>query len=268
MTQLASWVATALHFLLMPAAALLLAGLAAKLRARLLGTAGPAVLMPFRALAAAMAKRPVRPADLSPPQAAAPRAILAVTLAAAALVPSFTRDMASLDAGGPLVAVGLLILARLLHHLLANTANDGRALIAEPALLLAIFARDLPAADAAIPLALTAFALAALAMAEQTPPGTASGADHAALILAAALRHLVFLSLLADQLRPAFSPGPPGWLPGLLFWAGTVATCGLAIALARVALPPPRPARRREALAAGLLLALAATLIGLMEGAT
>ncbi len=268
MTLLLTWGAAILHVLLMVPAALLAEGLAATLRARLRGTRGPGLLMPFRALAAALARQILRGPDASLVTVIGPASVLAATMAAACLVPSFTRDSALSGAGDLLTVAGLLTFARLLALLLDGAAEDGGALLAEPAILLALFSHALPAA-AATPIALAALAIAGIALSAGPPvAGAVSGRDLAMLMLAAALRRLVFLSLIADLLRPPLPPGPDDWPLGFAIWLGTVLAITALSALAEAVLPARLPARRREALAAGLLLAVLATLVGLAEAAS
>lgn len=269
MTLLLAWGAAILHLLLMPPAALLAAGLAETLRARLTGTRGPSPLMPFRAIAAAIGRQRVRGTDASLVTVIGPALVLAATLAAAGLVPSFTRDSALAGIGDPLAIAGLLTLARLIGLLLDGRTEDHGALVAEPAVLLAVFIHMVPAAAAAAPLALAALAIGGLAMAAGPPAArAASGRDLAMLTLAAALRRLVFLSLIADLLRPELPDGPAFWLVGLGIWLLAVVGLTLACAVAEAVMPARLPARRRDALAAGLTLAVLATLIGLAEAAS
>jgi formate hydrogenlyase subunit 4 len=196
----------------------------------------------------------------------APPAALAATLAAACLLPSFTQDLLFPAAGDLLTVAGLLMLARLLAALAGGEAAPAALLPGEPALLLALFLRILPGTTAAAPLGLAALALAVGALlSSPSPAPAASGGDLALLELAGLLRRLVFFSLLAGQVLPALPSGPEWWLPGLALWLAAIALLAGGLAVAETLLPPWRPARRREALAAGLLLALLAALTGLAE---
>ena len=85
----------ALHAALVLAAAPLLAGLRALVRARLLGRAGPDVLQPCRDLARLLRKHPVLPDTTSWLFTAVPFVCLAVAVTAALLVPSFALGMAT-----------------------------------------------------------------------------------------------------------------------------------------------------------------------------
>ena len=64
-------------------------------------------------------------------------------------------------------------------------------------------------------------------------------------------------------------PGVPGgvewWAPGLLLWGAIVGMLAIGLAVAEVAWAPWRPARRREGVLAGLVLAGVAVLLGLAE---
>ncbi|MCX7383244.1 MAG: hypothetical protein NT133_17935 [Alphaproteobacteria bacterium] len=269
MTLLLAWGVAILQLLLLPPAALLAAGLAETLRARLLGMRGPGLLMPFRAIAAALGRQRVRGPDASLVSVIGPALVLTATLAAACLVPSFSRDSALAGIGDALTIAGLLTLARLIALLLDGAAADPAALFAEPAVLIAIFSGLVPGANAAAPIGLAALAIGALALV----PGprmarTASGRDLAMLTLAAALRRLVFLSLIADRLRPNLPEGAEYWAIGFALWVAMVVAITLVCTVAEAALPARLPARRREALAAGLALAALAVLVGLAEAAS
>ena len=265
MTLLQAWGATILHLLLLAPAALLVAGLGEVARARLRGMRGPGLLMPFRTIAACVGRQRVRGPETSLVTVIGPALVLTTTFAAAALVPVFSRETALAGIGDALTVAGLLTFGRLMAALLEG-GEDGTAVFAEPAVLLAIFVRMLPSASAAAPIGLAALVLGALALATgPLPARRASGSDLAMLMLAAALRRLVFLSLIADCLRPEVAEGAAGWLPGLGIWAGIIIAITLASAAAEAALPPRQPRRRREALAVGLVLAVLAALVGLAE---
>ena len=98
----------ALHAALMLAAAPVLAGLRALVRAWCLGQAGPALLQPWRDLERLLRKQPLLPDTASWLFTAAPFACLVVAMAAALLVPSFALGMATAPLADLVVLAGLL----------------------------------------------------------------------------------------------------------------------------------------------------------------
>ena len=142
-------VAQALHVALMLAAAPVLVGLVRLAKARLLGRRGPPVLQPWRDLIRLLRKQPVLADNASFVFRGAPAVTLAATVAAAALVPSFTLEMTFGPVADLLVIAGLLTLGRCataLGGMDVGTAFGGIgasremtfAVYAEPALLLVI----------------------------------------------------------------------------------------------------------------------------------
>ncbi len=101
-----------LHAALMLAAAPLLAGMQARVRARLLGRAGPPLSQPWRDLVRLWRKRPVLPGQASWLTAGAPFACLSAVFVAILLVPSFALGMATAPASDLLVLAGLLAVDR------------------------------------------------------------------------------------------------------------------------------------------------------------
>ena len=143
------------HVALLLAAAPLLVGLIRRIKARLVGRAGPPLMQPYRDLLRLARKQPVLAENASVVFRAAPLASFAATAAAAALVPSFALGMATAPVADLLVIAGLLTIARVALALAAmdvGTAFGGIgasremsfAAFAEPAL-----AAGLPDADAA-----------------------------------------------------------------------------------------------------------------------
>lgn len=141
----------ALHAALMLAAAPVLAGLRALVRARLSGRAGPTLLQPWRDLERLLRKQPVLPEAASWLFTAAPFVCLAVAIAAALLVPSFTLGMATAPLADLVVLAGLLAAGRFTLALAgyeSGTALGGMgasrittaAVCGEPATLLVILA--------------------------------------------------------------------------------------------------------------------------------
>jgi formate hydrogenlyase subunit 4 len=130
MTTLAAGLALLLHAAQLLGLAPLLAGAIAVLRARLLGGAGPPLLMPYHDLRRAWRKQAVRTEGATFWSHAAPPTVLGATAAAALLVPSFTLGMATAPLSDLLTVLGLLGLARaalLLGALDAGTTRGGQA---------------------------------------------------------------------------------------------------------------------------------------------
>jgi formate hydrogenlyase subunit 4 len=140
----------ALHMVLMLAVAPLMTGLIRRLKARMTGRAGPPLLQPWRDLARLLRKQPVVADGTSWLFRATPATLLAATVAAAALVPSFALGMATAGASDLLVIAGLLALGRAALALAAmdtGTAFGGIgasremtfSVFAEPAFFLIVF---------------------------------------------------------------------------------------------------------------------------------
>jgi formate hydrogenlyase subunit 4 len=149
-TAIAGLLSLALHLLLMLAAAPLVVGLIRRVKARMTGRAGPPLLQPWRDLARLLRKQPVVADGTSWLFRATPATLLAATLAAAALVPSFALGMATAGASDLLVIAGLLALGRAALALAAmdtGTAFGGIgasremsfSVFAEPAFFLIVF---------------------------------------------------------------------------------------------------------------------------------
>ncbi len=150
MSTIIALIAQLLHIALMLAAAPLLIGLIRRIKARLLGRAGPSLIQPFRDLQRLLRKQPVLADNASWLFAAAPAVSFAATLAAAALIPSFALGMTTAPLADMIVIAGLLTLSRVVLALAGmdiGTAFGGIgasremtfAVFAEPALLLVIF---------------------------------------------------------------------------------------------------------------------------------
>lgn len=150
MTALAGILALALHLALMLVLAPLLVGAIRLLKARMTGRAGPPLLQPWRDLARLLRKQPVVADGTSWLFRAAPGVLLAATLAAAALVPSFALGMATAGVSDLLVIGGLMAVGRAALALAAmdtGTAFGGIgasremsfSVFAEPAFFLVVF---------------------------------------------------------------------------------------------------------------------------------
>ncbi|MGI4976782.1 MAG: NADH-quinone oxidoreductase subunit H [Janthinobacterium lividum] len=248
-------IALLLHLAVMLAAAPLVAGLAGWSAARLGGREGPSVLQPWRTLRRLARKPAVRPEGTSWVFAQAPAASLALGLAGAALVPSFTLGMTTAPLADLLVVGGLLAAARAVlccglidgggaagGAAAARLVADGVAGAAALALVVLAVAllaggTNLDAAVAALhdgrgggrvalALALAAAVLAALERAGRVPvedgvaaAGEWSGRDLALVRAGEMLSALVWLGLAAAlflPLHPAPSGAPWPWGGGVV----------------------------------------------------
>ncbi|MGG5810657.1 respiratory chain complex I subunit 1 family protein [Falsiroseomonas sp. CW058] len=138
-----------LHIALMLAAAPLVLGGVRWLKARMMGRTGAHPLQPLVDMLKLLRKRPVLADNASWISRAAPYVAAGAALAAAALVPSFTRGMAFAPVADLVLVAGLLALGRValaLAGLDVGTAFGGLgaaremsfAALAEPALLIAV----------------------------------------------------------------------------------------------------------------------------------
>lgn len=297
MTALAGVLTLLLHAALVLAAAPVLAGLLRRARARLVDRSGPPVLQPWRDLLRLARKQPVLADDASWLFAAVPVVCVAATLAAALLVPSFALGMATAPLADLLVIAGLLAFARCalaLAGLDSGTASGGMgasrtilfATHAEPVLLLVFLVlallagtTNLDAAAAALreggqglrlPLGLVLLAACAVALSQtgrvQDALALEYSGRHLALIeYAAALRLLLWLSLIAAMFLPfGLAPagaGPVAWAVGLLAWAAKLGGLGAALLLLEAGVAGLRVFDVPRLLGAALLLGLLAALL-------
>lgn len=150
MTTAFELAAEMLHLMLMLAIAPVLVGLLRRIKARLLGRAGPPALQPWRDILRLLRKQPVLAHNASFLFQAAPAIGFACTLVAVALVPSFALGMTLAPISDLLVIFGLLALARVTLALAAmdvGTAFGGIgasremffSVFAEPAMVLVVF---------------------------------------------------------------------------------------------------------------------------------
>ena len=112
MSTALGFVAFVLHVALMLAAAPVVAGLVRRLKARLIGRAGPPPWQPWREIVRLSRKQPVVAENASFVFRWAPYVVFAATLAAAALVPSFALHMTTAPIADLIVLAGLLSLGR------------------------------------------------------------------------------------------------------------------------------------------------------------
>lgn len=284
-----------LHAALMLAAAPLAAGALDWLEARFAGRAGPPLLLPWASLVRLSRKTPIEREAGSPGLRYAPAAAFGATAAAAAMVPSFTLDMALFPLADILVIVSLLSVARVAEVLAALDAGaalpglaaqqaSAAAVPAEAALVVVVFAlalmggsfnldliieqqAGLPTAAAAWVALAALLALAAADDARRDPPLDQHLTDTGLAIaqFAAWLRRLVWIDLIGALVFPAglaASAAPLDWALGFAGWAARLVAGILALAGLR-ALLGSLPARRARELAgaAGLLALVAALLV-------
>jgi formate hydrogenlyase subunit 4 len=144
------FIAQILHIALMIVAAPTLIGVIRWMQARLVGSAGPPILQPWRSLARLLRKQPIIAESASDVSALAPLLSLAAVAIVAVMVPSFTLGMTFAPFADLLVIAGLLTLAHCsiaLAGMDAGSALGGMgasrtmtiACLSEPALVLAIF---------------------------------------------------------------------------------------------------------------------------------
>lgn len=295
MTVLAAIVAQIIHSVLMIAAAPVVSGLQDQLGARLGGRSGPDAWQGWRDLRRLARKHPTLPETSVLLPRIAPVACFASAALAAALVPSFTLGMAFARLADLLVVAGLLGASRIvvaLSALESGTAPAGLAAgraarlacLAEPTLYLAILAfgllggttnldllAGLQLQDMLQPIAAAILAAVALGLVAVAVSGEAdliiefSGADLALIRLAGALRHLVWVGLVAGLLLPAGmaepGDGPLAWIVGLLAWGLKVLVLTAGLAALRAGFGDMRPSRRPLALGIAAILGTLAALL-------
>lgn len=154
MKTLAGAMVLLLHLALMLVAAPLVLGLIRRLKARMVGRIGPAIVQPWRDLSRLLRKQPVVAEGTSWLFRAAPATGLAAIVAAAALVPSFALRMTTAPLSDLIAIAGLFALGRATLALAAmdtGTAFGGIgasremifAVFAEPAFFLIVFTLSL-----------------------------------------------------------------------------------------------------------------------------
>jgi formate hydrogenlyase subunit 4 len=304
----AELVAAAMQVVLVVAAAPVLAGLMRQVRARMEGRAGPPLLQPWRDIRKLLAKERIVPASASWVFSVAPLVLVATAVLVAGIVPLLTTSSA-LDPVGDLFAVVYLLLLGTVFLALAGldpgTAFGGMgssramtvAALAEPTILLAIFALsvragssnlaaivtttlDRPSAVASPESVLAFAALAAVTLAEtgRVPVDNPSthleltmiheamileyaGPDLALVELAAHVRLALFLALLANLFVPwgiATTTQPLDLLLAAGAVGAKIALGGVAIAGFEVFMAKLRLFRVPELLAASFVLAFLA----------
>jgi formate hydrogenlyase subunit 4 len=304
MTVVLSLFAQLLHIGLMIAAAPTVAGVMDWLDARLSGRSGPPILLPWRDLLRLSRKTPMTIESVSIVSRLTPALALGATLSAAALVPSFTLGMALSPLADVLVVVSLLTVARVagglaaldsgaaLPGLAAQTAS-ARAVLAEPALMLAVvtlalmagrFNLDLiigqqreglllPAAASSVVMT----AMLALVFAESSVPAGGlhdmlSGTDLAIVRMAVWLRRLVWIDLIGGLFLPVgmatIASGPQAWLIGLAAWGIKLGAFILGLSAIQTTLGRVPHRRLPDLIGVAALLALLAAIMALASTGT
>jgi len=140
---LVSILTAALHFILLVVTAPAVLGFHQKIRARLLGFSGPSVLAPYRELLRLTRKQTVGVENSSFLFLIAPLTAFSATIAAAALIPSFTRGMVTAPLADLLVIFGLFLLAEV--GLVLTALNTGiTAVGGDPGHVLTISVLSIP----------------------------------------------------------------------------------------------------------------------------
>lgn len=240
------------HLVLVLAAAPIAAGVLDSLRARMAGATGPSILQPLRDLRRLLRKQPVMAEGASPVFRFAPSAILALTITAASIVPSFSRATLFGPLADLLLVLLLLGLPRVFLALACMDTGTAAGALDAHGISQAAVRAGAPLFLAALALATTAgssninfisaqvqdglvhpgtgFALAAFAFVVTifagltvTPRNAGfSGRDLALLHAAESLRLLVWLDLCGAIALPAFMAGPASgwadWPLGLAAW--------------------------------------------------
>ena len=290
------------------AVAPLVVGLMRRVRARLEGRAGPPLSQPWRDIRKQMAKERTIPANASWVFELAPLVLIATAVVATGIVPILTTR-SGLDQVGDLFALVYLLLLGTVFLSLAGldpgTAFGGMgssremtiAAIAEPTLLVAIFALSISAGSSnlaaivtstldspstvASPTSVLAFAALAVVTVAETgrlpvhKPSTHlelpmlhepmlleySGPDLALVEIAAHMRLVVLLGLLANLFVPwgiATTTDPLHLLAAAAVVTAKVTVLGVAIAAFEVFVAKLRLFRVPELLAASFVLAFLA----------
>lgn len=298
----------AVQVLLVIAGAPLLVGVMRKVRSRLEGRSGPAIRQPWRDLRKLLVKERIAPEYTSWVFSLAPLVLVVTAGLVAAIVP-FASTRSPLDGVGDLFAVVYLLLLGTVFLALAGldpgTAFGGMgasremtvAALAEPTVLLAVFALSIPAGSSNLSaivaatlahpervaslesvLAFGAFAVVTLAECSRLPVDNPSthleltmiheamvleyaGPDLALVELAATMRLTIFLGLLANLFVPwgvATTTHPLGVALGAAAFAAKVSVLGALLAVFEVFVAKLRLFRVPELLAASFVLAFLA----------
>jgi formate hydrogenlyase subunit 4 len=303
-TILLSLVAQILHIGLMIAAAPTLAGATNWFQARLSGRSGPPVLLPWRDLVRLGRKTPMTVESVSIVSRLAPALGLGATVSAAALVPSFTLGMALSPLADVLVIVSLLTVARIAAGMaaldsgaalpgLAGQDASARAVLAEPALMLAVVTLALMGGSFnlnlaigqqregfLLPAAASAVALTAMLVLAFTDAGAPAkgleemlgGTDLAVCWMTGWLRRLVWFDLIGGLFLPIGMANAGGgllaWLIGLAAWSVKLGAFTLGLTAIKTASGQLRGHRLPDLIGVAALLALLATIMVLASAGT
>jgi formate hydrogenlyase subunit 4 len=287
MTLLAAMLAQVVHVVLVLLAAPTLVGAQDRMEAWLAGRHGAPLLQPWRDLVRLARKRAVAVESTSAVSRHAPTVCFAAIGGAAFIVPSFTRGMAFAPLSDLLALAGLVAAARTARALAAldaGTAAGGiaaerstrLALVAEPALLLSMFALAALAGTSNLDLlvalqregllqpaaatALAAAALVAVGLAQSLrPDGPRSLTD--------CLETLFWLDLIGCLFLPIglaeADGGAAAWLLGLATWVVKLTVLAAALAGCRRLMGSERPRAATDLLAIAGLLALVAAVFAM-----
>jgi formate hydrogenlyase subunit 4 len=294
--------------LLITGGAPLLTGVMRQVRARLEGRAGQGIGQPWRDLRKLLRKEPVTPNGTSELFRLAPLVLLATTAVAAGVAPLVTTASAIGPAADLFAVVALLAMGTATLALAAidtGTAFGGMGAsremtimaLAEPTLLMSVFALSVRAGSTSLPAIVTATLhdparvlspgglLAAVALGLVTVAETGrlpvdnpathleltmvheamileyAGPDLAVIELASSMRLAVFLGLLVTLFTPwgiATSDAPLALAVGAVAFAAKVTACGAALAAGEVFMAKLRLFRVPQLLGGSFLLALLA----------
>ena len=267
MSIVLSIVAQLLHLGLVLLAAPLLGGVLAIGPALLAGRAAPAFVQPWRDLVRLFRKQAIRSEAASIVAHLAPLVLATLAALSVCLVPSFAVGMVSAPLTDLMSLGALFVLARTVRWLAAIDAGSGEggvaaatvggfAVVAEPALWLAVFALSLLAGGGTLDrivaarldgtlmpgggAALAIAGLAVLAWADSAASpieGAYSGRDLALLRIADALRLLAWCDLIGAMALPlgmaSAEAGPLAWIVGLCAWAGRLLLTALVLTAVR-----------------------------------
>jgi formate hydrogenlyase subunit 4 len=289
------------HAALMIVAAPAMAGVMGRLDARLGGRAGPPLAQPWRDLLRLSRKTPVTQESVSVVSRVAPAVSLGAMLVAAMLVPSFTLGMALSPLAEVLVVVSLMSVARAACGLvaldsgaalpgLAAQGSSARAILAEPALMLALFTlapmsgsfnldtiigqqhEGMPLPTAASAVTLCALLILVFADARGVDWGNdqmLSGTELAIARVTGWLRRLIWVDLIGGLFLPVgmagADSGPLAWLLGLTFWAVKLGASMLILSCGLTMLGRLQRNSLLEVIGVAALLALLATVMVLMS---
>lgn len=293
-----------LHMALVVLAAPVVEGAVNWLEARLAGRLGPPLTQPCRDLIRLSRKTAVLPESASRVLLFAPVVSLGATLAAAALVPSFTLGTALAPLADGLVVASLLSIGRaaaVLGALDTGSALQGVAaqgttalsVLSEPALLLFVFSLAvmadsfnldliigqqhegtlLPAAASALALtSLLALAFADTGDASAGLDPDLSGIDLAVVRVTAWLRRLVWIDLIGGLFLPVGIAGADGglreWGTGVASWVIKLAAAIIGLCVVRTVLSRVGRPAMPDLFGIAALLALLATIMALTHAGT